>query len=46
MKRDLGIAAQEFLENKSQIFRKLVKEVKVFESGELEPKLLNKVDPL
>jgi hypothetical protein len=35
LKRDLGIAAQEFLENKSQIFRKLVKEVQVYESGEI-----------
>jgi hypothetical protein len=38
-KRDLGISAQEFLENKSQIFRKIVKEVGVYESGELRPKL-------
>lgn len=45
-KRDLGISAQEFLENKSQNFRKIVKEVQIFQSGELKPKLQEQNDVL
>ena len=45
-KRDLGINAQEFLENKHHIFRKVVKEVSLYEEGELKPKLKEAIDPL
>lgn len=45
-KRDLGISAQEFLENKSQNFRKIVKEVQIFQSGELKPRLQEPNDVL
>lgn len=45
-KRDLGINAQLFLERKPQIFRKIVKEVALFEEGELLPKLKGPIDLL
>jgi len=42
----LGVNAQEFLENKPKIFRKIIKEAYIYESGELLPRLKDQVDPL